>query len=176
MKNLKIKPHERKLNRALALASLGLLLLAGCVSPHGNLVLDPVGPPPGPSEGGADGSLVVYSLYTPNDTLYNPNPRVTCTDYKIFSKDGSLLQKVHNDTGSIVGGPASVDLPAGYYQIEAQANGGYGYVKVPVVIKGKQVTVVHLDGGGSWPNRDVMIQAGAVRLPDGRIVGWRASP
>jgi hypothetical protein len=34
---------------------------------------------------------------------------------------------------------------------------------------------MHLEGGGSWPNREEMIQANAVRLPDGRVVGWRAN-
>ena len=46
---------------------------------------------------------------------------------------------------------------------------------MPVVILGGKVTVVHLERGGSWPDRSQMIQVGAVRLPDGRVVGWRAT-
>jgi hypothetical protein len=48
-------------------------------------------------------------------------------------------------------------------------------VTVPVVIRAGQTTVVRLDES-SWPDREAMIQAGAVRLPDGRVVGWRATP
>jgi hypothetical protein len=51
---------------------------------------------------------------------------------------------------------------------------GYGVLTVPVIIKANQVTVVHLDEA-TWPDREAMIQAGAMRLPDGRIVGWRAA-
>ena len=40
---------------------------------------------------------------------------------------------------------------------------------MPVVILGGKVTVVHLEGGGSWPDRSRMIQVGAVRLPDGGL-------
>jgi hypothetical protein len=74
----------------------------------------------------------------------------------------------------MVGGPTSVQLAAGSYHVVARAN-GYGLVTVPVVIQGGKETVIHLDGGGSWPNREEMIQAGAVQLPDGRVVGWAAS-
>ena len=156
-------------------AVLGLLLAAGCLSGQGNLVLDPVGPPPSSGAVGDNGNLVVYSAHDPHANFNGLENHIAYTDYRIFSKDGSVLQKVRNDAGRIAGGPATVELPVGDYQVEARAN-GYGLVKVPVVIKGNQVTVVHLDGGGSWPNRAEMIQAGAVRLPDGRVVGWRATP
>jgi len=64
-------------------------------------------------------------------------------------------------------------LPAGTYRVVARAN-GYGIVTVPVVIEKNQVTTVHLEGGGSWENEVARSQSDAVRLPDGRIVGWRA--
>lgn len=94
--------------------------------------------------------------------------------YKILSEDGKLLQKVRNDPGNMAGGPTGVQLAAGSYHVVARAN-GYGLVTVPVVILGGKVTVVHLESGGSWPDRSQMIQVGAVRLPDGRVIGWRAT-
>ncbi|HUA39181.1 MAG TPA: hypothetical protein VMA35_12390 [Candidatus Sulfopaludibacter sp.] len=172
---MKTRQKEHIMKLLTASFALGWLLAAGCLSERDNLVLDPVGPPPSSGAVGDRGNLVVYSAYDPHANYSGFEHRTTYTDYKIFSKDGSLLRKVRNDTGHSLGGPVNVALPTGDYQVEAQAN-GYGLVKVPVVIKGNQVTVVHLEGGGSWPNRAEMIQTGAVRLPDGRVVGWRAAP
>jgi len=148
------------------------LFLAGCATHSSQLVLDPVGPPPGaPSPSHAKGSLVVFSAFDATGH-FNRN-RQYHTDYQILSQEGKVLQSVHNDPGNDVGGPVQVDLPSGAYRVEARAN-GYGKVVVPVIIQGGSVTVVHLEGGGSWPNREQMIKLGAVRLPDGRVVGWSA--
>lgn len=96
------------------------------------------------------------------------------TDYKVFSEAGKLLEVVHNHPIRSGEEPAQVDLPPGTYRVVANAN-GYGLVTVPVVIKANQVTTVHLEGGGSWPNEAAFTQANSVRLPDGQIVGWRAA-
>ena len=42
----------------------------------------------------------------------------------------------------------------------------------PVVVEAGRQTSVHLEGGIYWP-ADVA-QSNPVRLPDGRIIGWRA--
>ena len=72
-------------------------------------------------------------------------------------------------------GPKRVQLPVGTYRVVARAN-GYGVVTVPVIIRADQVTTVHLEGGPSWQNRSQLGQSNPVRLPDGEIAGWRASP
>lgn len=83
--------------------------------------------------------------------------------YKILSPDGTLLHEIRNDPGNKIGGPTQVPLAAGSYTVVARAN-GYRTVEVPVVIAGDKTTVLHLEGGGSWPNREEMIQTGAVRV------------
>jgi hypothetical protein len=96
------------------------------------------------------------------------------TDYEIFSEDGKRLRRVHNDSDTMLAGPIRVELPSGTFRVVARAN-RFGYVTVPVIIRGGKTTVVHLEGGGSWRDRDEMIRVGAVRLPDGRVVGWKAT-
>jgi hypothetical protein len=154
------------------LAITSILLISGCATNQPQLVLAPVGPPPGmSSSGNSQGSLVVFSAF--DSTGIHGMDRQAHTSYKILSEDGKLLQKVRNDPGNLIGGPTSVQLAAGSYRVVAHAN-GYGLVTVPVVVQGGKETIIHLEGGGSWPNREEMIQANAVRLPDGRVVGWRA--
>jgi hypothetical protein len=93
------------------------------------------------------------------------------SDYRIYSADGQLRQRVHNDTGTALGSPVTVRLPPGQYRVVARAN-GYGTVTVPVVIATGGTTVIHLEGG-NWPDKAAFNETNAVRLPDGRIVGWR---
>ena len=172
---MKIKTSDIALIPLIILTMASLLLMIGCQTHKPGLVLDPVGPPPGLSPtSDAIGSLLVFSAFDVNAGFYAVKKRVH-TDYEILSRDGSPVRKVHNDTGTILEGPVQVELPSGYYRIVARAN-GYGEVTVPVAIKGAKTTVVHLEGGGSWRNRAEMIRANAVRLPDGRVVGWRAAP
>ena len=150
------------------------VLLAGCASSQHSLTLAPVGPPTNqPVALNDNGTLVVFSAYeaTPaNQGDYEH--RRHYSDYKILSEDGKLLQVVHNDSNTVLREATQVNLAPGRYRVVARAN-GYGIVTVPVVIERSQVTTVHLEGGGSWEN-EARNQADAVRLPDGRIVGWRA--
>jgi hypothetical protein len=44
------------------------------------------------------------------------------------------------------------------------------------MIVAQQNTILHLEGGGSWPDESAFNQTNAVRLPDGLIVGWKAAP
>ena len=157
------------------LSTLGFsFLFFGCTASHSSLVLAPVGPTPAPAANSSQGSLVVYSAFRVNADFNNPDPyRREYSDYRILSPDGNLLQRVHNDSGSIGNSPTHVTLAAGNYRVIARAN-GFGTVTVPVVIEPGRTTTLHLEGGGSWPNHAVFGETNAVRLPDGRIVGWRS--
>lgn len=150
------------------------VLLTGCAASN-RLVLDPVGPPPSqPAAVGLNlGKLVVYSAYEVNADFNARDPyRPEYSDYKIFYPEGELLQKVHNNSGTILQEPATMELPAESYQVMARAN-GYGIVTVPVLIEARKITVLHLEGG-FWSNASGFNQTNAVRLPDGQVVGWKA--
>ncbi|MGA3268703.1 MAG: hypothetical protein ABSE16_18015 [Verrucomicrobiota bacterium] len=153
-------------------------LLSGCATGNG-LTLDTVGPPlPQPtaaSSTSTNGTLVVYSAFRRNaDFNSRDHYRQEYSDYKIFSPNGKLLQRVHNNSGTILQDAVPVELPPGKYQVIARAN-GYGFVTVPVIIAARQNTILHLEGGGSWPDESAFNQTNAVRLPDGLIIGWKAA-
>ncbi len=151
------------------------IMMAGCAARRG-LVLDAVGPAPTPvTVGLSTGALVVFSAYDTTAHFGASPYHHWLTDYKIYSADGKLLQTVHNDSNTVVEGPARVKLPPGRYRVEARAN-GYGVIIVPVLIAAGEVTPVHLEGGRAWPERTQMLKSNPVCLPDGRIVGWRALP
>lgn len=151
-------------------------LWSGCAASQPGLTLTPVGSPAVQSAVTDDkGTLVVFSAY--DVTAASPGDhehRHHYSDYKILSQDGKLLQTVHNDSNTVLREATRVKLLPGTYRVVAQAN-GYGVVTVPVVIEKNQVTTVHLEGGGLWENDIAQNQANVVRLPDGRIVGWRAA-
>ena len=151
--------------------------LSGCASERNGLVLDPVGPPPGQTfttSSSTKGILVVFSAFDvgANWTARDPR-RPVYSNYKIFSPDRTLLQVVHNDSGTMLQDAVPVELPTGKYRVVASAN-GYGRITIPVVIAAHQTTVLHLEGGGSWPTESEFNQTNAVRLPDGEVIGWRA--
>ncbi len=117
---------------------------------------------------------MVYSAFRRNADFNARDPyRKEYSDYGIFTIDGKLLQKVHNNSEKNFQDPVSVELPPGKYHVIARAN-GYGYVTVPVTIAALENTIVHLEGG-SWPDESAFNQTNAVRLPDGRIIGRRAA-
>lgn len=152
-------------------------LLSGCAIEKNVTVLDTVGPPMSQSTAASstNGTLVVYSAYEVNADFSARDPNSPeYSDYRIFTLDGKLLQRVHNNSGTILQDAVSVELLPGKYKIIAHAN-GYGYVTVPVIIEPRQNTILHLEGGGFWPNESVFNQTNAVRLPDGRIIGWKAA-
>jgi hypothetical protein len=166
--------------KKLAVSALSIavaVLAAGCASTHSPLVLDPVGPPvTQPAVVAGNGSLVVFSAFDVHADFEAANPyKRHYTDYKIFSPDGQLVRAVHNDGGNLSDNPAEINLPSGTYRVIAQSN-GYGELTVPVVIAPDQDTVVHLEGGAnSWPDKAALRNSNPVKLPDGRIVGWRAA-
>jgi len=149
--------------------------LTGCVSANNGLVLSAVGPIPSSMNNvhSTTGTLVVYSAYEVNADFNSRDPeRPEYSDYRIYSNDGKLLQKVHNDSGTIFQDPRGVTLPVGNYRVLARAN-GLGYVTIPVSIGAQQMTTVRLSG--NWSASYQFNETNAVRLPDGQIVGYRAT-
>jgi len=151
---------------------------SGCATDRSEMLLDPVGPAPmqTAAANSSNGAVVVYSAYQVNADFNARDPRrPEYSDYRIFTADGNLQQRVHNNSGSMLQRPQRVELPAGTYRVTAQAN-GYGLVTVPVVIEAGRDTVLHLEGGAIWPAQSGFNRTNAVRLPDGEIVGWKAAP
>jgi hypothetical protein len=152
------------------------VLLAGCATGRSGITLATVGPvsvqPAAISS--TNGTLVVYSAFEVNADFNSRDPyRPEYSDYRIFTIGGKLLQRVHNNSGTILQDPVPVELSAGKYRVIARAN-GYGYVTVPIIIEARQSTILHLEGGVSWSDKSVSGQTNTVRLPDGQVVGWRA--
>ncbi len=153
------------------------ILLTGCATGKSGIVLDPVGPPAvQPVAIHSDkGTLMVFSAFEVNADFNSSDPyHNEYSNYRIYSKDGKLLQFVKNDTGNNFGSPAEVSLEPGEYRVVAHAN-GYGTVTVPVVIAANRETTIHLEGGYAWPNESEFDKSNAVRLPGGEIVGWKAA-
>ena len=151
-------------------------LLSGCSTRNG-LASDTIGSAlhQPTAETSTDGILIVYSAYEANADFGSRNPDLPeYSDYKILTADGKLLQGVRNNSGTIFQDPVSVELPPGKYQVITRAN-GYGSVTVPVMIETRQSTVLHLEGGGFSSGESAFNQTNAVRLPDGRIIGWKAA-
>jgi hypothetical protein len=156
------------------------LLVSGCAS-QPPIVLAPVGPAPMALNQTApgNGALMVYS---PLEAVANlsadisgqPSDDWEYSDYRILSPDGKRLKWVANNAGTVQLHPQTIALPAGNYRVVAQADGGIR-VTVPVVIASHQTTVLHLDGHDFPPGETGFNQTNSVRLPDGRIVGWRAA-
>ena len=151
------------------------ILLFGCVTGKSGLVLDTVGPSTArplavhPSTG----ALTFYSAFDVNADFNSRDPdRAEYSNYRIYSQDGKLLQRVQNDNGSNFGSPAEVRLAPGKYRVVARAN-GFGTVTFPVVVSRDRVTTVHLEGSHSGNSTYNNNQNDTVRLPDGDIVGWR---
>jgi hypothetical protein len=158
-------------------AILSGALLSGCATGKNGTVLDTVGPllPQPTAAIATNGTLLVYSANEVNADFNDRDlNRPEHSDYKIFTSDGNLLQKVHNNSGTILQDAVPVELSPGKYNVVARAN-GYGYVTIPVTSVARQNTTLHLKGGGSWPNESAFNQTNAVRLPDGQIVDWKHS-
>jgi hypothetical protein len=153
--------------------------LSGCTTDKNEPVLDTVGPSPDQplAANSTSGTLVVYSAYEVNaDFAARDHRSPIYSDYNILAADGKLLKKVHNNSGTILQCPVAVELSPGKYHVVAHANGYAGYLAVPVVIASLQTTILHLEGDGFWPDKAAFNQTNAVRLPDGRIIGWKAVP
>ncbi len=146
---------------------VALALVAGCTPPSRWIAPDAVGPAPVVASN--DGDLLVYSADDAIDTADADHPHHRA--YVIRAPDGSVLRAVRNQCGPFGQDPEDVTLAPGRYAIDTSAT-NLGPVRVPVVIESGHVTVVHLDGDAE---SDPVPGASAVRLPDGRSIGARAS-
>ena len=136
---------------------LGLLSTTACVMRPPAAAHTPVG------------NLIVYSAtYTP--TL-EQGEYPAHTDYTIATPDGKVIQRVNNATGSYGSRPATVSLLPGKYHVRAQYDRG-GFAVITVVIEVGKTTMLDLDGE---PLPEGSRGVGEVRLPDGNVVGWRAT-
>jgi len=133
----------------------------------------------------ADGSLRVFSarqLHQPvnlNGVVFwegnavEPDAyELAHTDYTIYDRDGRFLKKVKNARGVNDPAPTEVALPAGAYRVEAEAR-DTGLVRVPVVVRPGQSTIVNLQK--SWSLPDAQDRREEFVWWDGRAVGWRVS-
>jgi hypothetical protein len=166
--------------RTKLIATLGpaivAFLFSACASSRPALLLAPVGPSSlSALPSSLQGTLLVFSAYktgVPSPSL--PENLRQHTDYQLRSADGKPLWQVANGTGYQGEDPLPVHLPPGNYQAVARAN-GYGLVTVPVVIAANRTTVLHLEGGFAGPDQGALNRANGVQLPDGEIVGWKAT-
>ena len=91
--------------------------------------------------GSAEGYLLVYSAtdeFNDGDLIFNAH-----TSYSIHTTDGKLFKNVENHMSRSDEIPQVVTLPVGSYLIEGRSERD-GYVRVGVVIKAGQRTIVDL--------------------------------
>jgi hypothetical protein len=151
------------------------LLCSSCAYNQHGVVLNSVGPSPYVSGTSTTGTLMVFSAFSVTSPgIGDFEHRQHYSDYKILSDDGKPLQTVHNDVGTVTKEATRVQLAPGKYRVSANSN-GFGTVTVPVIIAANQTTILHLEGGYLWPKDAAPDLSNSVRLPDGEIVGWRAT-
>jgi hypothetical protein len=146
-----------------------IFALAGCAARAPLVISTSVGPEP-PYQSPRTGELVVYSAtYTPT---VEQSEYPMHTDYTIATKDGKVIERVVNGIGPFRAYPAKVTLSSGEYHVRAQYDRG-GFVIVPVVIEAGKTTIVDLNGEA--PPQGTDAPKDMVRLPNGHVVGWRAT-
>ena len=157
----------------LVLPYVSSIVIAGCGTTSSTLVVPSIGPPPNAPINRAlgNGQLQVYTATEGHDedaVYYYPH-----SAYTIFGADGEKVRYVRNQTDGYDETPQIVSLAPGAYTVCAQAD-GYGYVTVPVIVASGGRTSVHLTRTSppAYPAAEGKL---LVRLPDGRVVGWRAS-
>ena len=92
--------------------------------------------------GSTDGYLLVYSAtdeFNDGDLVFNAH-----SSYSIYTSDGKLFKSVENHLSRSDEIPERVSLPAGSYIVEARSANN-GYVRLRVVIKSGQRTILALD-------------------------------
>jgi hypothetical protein len=117
----------------------------------------------------ASGNLLVYSA-TYVSTLEQSEYPVH-TNYTVATIGGNVIEHVTNLSGPFYAYPAKVTLPAGEYHVRAQYDRG-GFVVVPVNIMSGKTTILDLSHEPLPPQAYSTREP--IRLPDGRVVGWRA--
>jgi hypothetical protein len=88
------------------------------------------------------GSLKVYSATDEFDD--GGVPYYAHSSYAIYTTDGKLFKNVENHISRSDEIPEVVALPAGSYTVSGRSE-KQGYVRVPVLIKGGQRTILDLD-------------------------------
>ena len=150
---------------------LVLLLLTSCGSEP--LVLTTIGP--AHSSGGSSSLTGIGRLQVFNETdefeVDHDVPYFPHRDYQIYTPDGKHMQRVWNSQNLEDETPTIVSLPAGRYEVRADAE-FYGLVRVPVLIKPNQLTKVILQPG--WKPQLTASANEVVSLPNGYAVGWSA--
>ncbi len=151
-----------------------LLPLAASAASPGNVVQTPAGPvtSSAPSDAQSKGSLLVYSAFDAGAPVPGEHGYPHYSSYTLKSTDGKVLQEIKKNAGASLEEPLMVGLAPGIYRVEALAN-GFGVVTIPVEIVAGRPTILHLEGGASWPASSQRGKENAIRLPDGRTVGWR---
>jgi hypothetical protein len=142
-----------------------VISMAGCAPIQPLTVAESLGPVTWKTDE-TRGALVVYSdIGAAQEDEPFAGER---SSYRLYSSAGELLRLVGNHASPFTQDPEKVVLPVGEYQVIARA-AQYGLVKVPVVIRGGQTTVVDLNqealshatpANGNW-----------VRLPNGSVIG-----
>jgi hypothetical protein len=164
-----------------------VVCLIGCASSAPFTVSGPVGPAPNEhAKSPGSSALQVYSArvrapvdlnkeeflwnndFGKNDFLYEAGH----SDYTICTRDGKVLERVHNARSFNDPEPAVVPLPPGNYEVKANAR-GFGLVTIPVVIESGKLTRVNLQRGEN-PVVASVAKTNAVLLGGYRIVGWQA--
>lgn len=156
-------------------ASFGCILLAtgisGCAVHASSAAVPPLptlGPPLAvqlaPTH---EGSLVVLTDYIPVPAIdLDTHQRA---DYRVLRSNGTVYRRVSN-----AGSPAVVALPEGNYLVETSV-APYGSLRIPVHVAADRTTEICLTG--EWDAAFQRVPRDAVaRLPDGRVIGWRAEP
>lgn len=163
--------------------------LMGCASSE-TRVSSPLGPRPGAiTSTEPSGALQVFSARQKADSDINFEEffageaalrefdEPAHTDYSLYSKTGEFLRRVQNARDCQDAEPTLLRLPAGHYQVKAEAEGPRCQrttVIVPVIVEAGRTTRVHL--GAPWKPNDSIAEAEIVHLPNGQPVGWRATP
>ncbi|NBV22623.1 MAG: hypothetical protein EBS05_12000 [Proteobacteria bacterium] len=148
-------------------------VISFCACAGAPVTVAPVGPPARLGTSRGSGQLIVYSA-TEEKEVGKMSPYYLRTEYVINRPDGKLFKWVPNHTGNMDQTTQVVALPAGNYEVVALSE-SYGRVHVPIVIKGGQTTEVDLEG--RWAKRGhATSEAPVVRLPNGQVIGWSASP
>jgi hypothetical protein len=151
---------------------MALIAFSGCATDTPTVLNQPVGPARsqvGRHEG--EGELVVYSAPELVDPADSAHP--THSSYTLYNRDGKILRRVDNRSGSFYQGPVAVSLPAGTYKVAGRATNN-GLVIVPVVIEGGRTTILDLDGS-TLPQSKPQPGDQWVRLPDGQVIGNRVN-
>ena len=150
--------------------------------------LEATSTPSTPSGDSSEGNLKIYTARRKQDidkrlVGYAANSRwdrvffKAHTDYALIASDGKVYRKVQNSRGTNDGEPAVVTIPAGTYQVKAEAE-DFGADTFPITISVRvepgQTTTIFLSQEWEWTVPKTQENTG-VQLPNGRIIGWRAA-